>query len=478
MFSFFKKKQSPAAPVLFTNTFSGSKERFAPIRSGEVLLYSCGPTVYGPQHIGNLRAAVFSDVLARVLMSAKYRVKKVVNITDVGHLVGDGDEGEDKMAVGAKRDQTTPKAIADRYAKRYLEDIRDLNIDLDLIRFPRATDYIPEQITMIQTLEAKGYAYKAEDGIYFDTAKFPDYGKLGGIMDVKLMAGARVKMIEGKRNLHDFALWRFAKKDDLQVWDSPWGKGNPGWSIECSAMIRALLGETIDIHTGGEDHVGVHHNNEIAQSEAANGRPLARFWLHNAFLTIDNQKISKSLGNTYTLEDVIEKKLHPLALRFFFLQADYRSPLSFTWEALQGADEALRRLWRTVSSLKKETSGKGADSDTKAKIGIYLNDDLGTPQALALLFEALSDEDLTPRQKWGVIEAADQVLGLSLVSPPLSTFSLKELPEDLQKAAKEREEARREKDFSRADELRIHIENSGYQVEDAASGTIYIKDHR
>lgn len=478
MFSFFKKKPSPTAPVLLTNTFSGNKERFAPIRSGEVLLYSCGPTVYGPQHIGNLRAAVFSDVLARVLARAHYRVKKVVNITDVGHLVGDGDEGEDKMAVGAKREETTPKAIADRYTKRYLEDIRDLNIDLDQIRFPRATDYIPEQIAMIEALEAKGYAYKAEDGMYFDTAKFPDYGKLGGIMDVKLMAGARVKMIEGKRNLHDFALWRFAKKDDLQVWDSPWGKGNPGWSIECSAMIRALLGETIDIHTGGEDHVGVHHNNEIAQSEAANGRPLARFWLHNAFLTIDGEKISKSLGNTYTLEDIVEKKLHPLALRFFFLQAHYRSPLSFTWEALEGADEALRRLWRVISSLKKETGGKGADSDTKAKIGIHLNDDLGTPQALALLFAALSDEDLTPRQKWGVIEAADQVLGLSLVSPPLSTFSLKELPADLQKAAREREESRSRKDFARADELRIHIENSGYQVEDAASGTIYIQAHR
>ncbi len=475
MFSFFKKKQSPGAPVLFTNTLSGEKERFAPLRSGEVLLYSCGPTVYGPQHIGNLRAAVFSDVLARTLTGAHYRVRKVVNITDVGHMVGDGDAGEDKMAVGAKRDQTTPEEIAKRYTKRYLDDLRALNIDLESIRFPKATEYIPQQIEMIQTLEEKGFAYRAKDGIYFDTSKFPDYGKLGGIMDVKLMAGARVKMVEGKRSLHDFALWRFAKKDDLQKWDSPWGSGNPGWSIECSAMAKSLLGETIDIHTGGEDHVGVHHNNEIAQSEAANGRILARYWMHNAFLTIDNQKVSKSLGNIFTLADVVEHGMHPLALRLFFLQAHYRSPLSFSWEALAGAEEALRRLWRAAAALKNETHGKSMDSDTMHKIQIFLRDDLATPQALACLFDALSDEDLSPRQKWGVLEAADSVFGLSLTNPPQVSFSSSEVPSEVRSLAHEREQARAAKEYAKADELRAKIEKLGYEVADKEAGPTFTR---
>ena len=484
MWPFGKKKEQEhvvgrvETPILLTNTLTEDKERFSPLKAGEVSLYSCGPTVYGPQHIGNLRSAVFSDALTRMLTSAGYTVKKVVNITDVGHLVGDGDDGEDKMQVGAKRENTTPEAIAERYTKQYLEDIAALNIDTSTITFPRASEYIKEQIAMIQTLEEKGYAYHAEDGVYFDTDKYEGYGKLGGIMKVKLMAGARVKMVGGKRGLHDFALWRHAKPHDLQVWDSPWGKGNPGWSIECSAMIRATLGQTIDIHTGGEDHIGVHHNNEIAQSENANGKPLARIWMHHAFLTIAGEKIAKSAGNTYVLDDVRAKHIDPLALRYFFMQAHYKTPLSFTWEALAASQEALMRLWKRTQEVKTLAEGTSEPSAASLKIEAYLRDDLAIPQALASLNDALRDTTLSPTQVWGAIEAAEGVLGLSLTNPPKGTLTLQELPPEVQKLALEREEARTSKDFARSDELRIHIQNSGYQVDDGPSGTIYTESHR
>ncbi len=469
-----EKRKGPGAPIFLTNTLSGDKERFSPLKAGKVLQYSCGPTVYGPQHIGNLRAAVFSDTLARTLTLGGYKVRRVVNITDVGHMVGDGDEGEDKMQVGAKRENVRPEEIAERYTKQYLGDIKALNINTDSILFPRATEYIKEQIAMIDALEKKGLAYRAEDGVYFDTKKFPDYGKLGGIMDVKLMAGARVKMISGKRNIHDFALWRFAKKGDLQVWGSPWGPGNPGWSIECSAMARALLGETIDIHTGGEDHVGVHHNNEIAQSEGANGRPLARYWLHNAFLTIEGEKVSKSLGNIYVLADITAKGFDPLALRYFFMQAHYRSSLSFSFEALQASAEGLTRLQRSAAQIQKRAGGRESESDVRQKIDTLLKDDLGTPKALACLWEALGSDELTDREKWGAIVTADAVLGLSLGFSE-NTLSLSELPEDLQTLAQEREQARKAKDFARSDELRIHLSNRGYHVEDTPSGPLFSK---
>ena len=258
--------------VFFTNTLSGKKELFISQRPHLALLYSCGPTVYDRAHIGNLRAYVFSDTIVRVLHEAGYRVQRVINITDVSHLVGDGDRGIDKMAVGALREHTTPEKIATRYTKLFIDDLRELNIDTDDIRFPRATDYIKEQIALAKTLEEKGFAYRLADGLYFDVQKFPSYGKLGGLSHVQMEAGARVAIIAGKRQPADFVLWRKAKPDDLQQWDSPWGRGNPGWHIECSAIIRSLLGQEIDIHTGGEDHIAVHHNNEIAQSEASSGR--------------------------------------------------------------------------------------------------------------------------------------------------------------------------------------------------------------
>ena len=469
----FEKKTDT---VLLSDTLSGKRE-FAPLKKGEVRMYSCGPTVYGPQHIGNLRAAVFSDTVARTMAVAGYAVKRVVNITDVGHLVGDGDEGEDKMAVGAAREKVSPMEIADKYAKQYLTDVKALNVDTRRIRFPRATAYVQDQIQMIKTLEKKGHTYTLPDGVYFDTATFPDYGKLGKRNEAKLEAGARVAMVEGKKNPQDFVLWRTAKPNDLQKWKSPWGVGNPGWSIECSAMIRALLGKTIDIHTGGEDHISIHHNNEIAQSEGANGAPLAHYWLHNAFLTIDGEKISKSLGNTYVLDDIVAKGYHPLALRYLFLQAHYKTPLSFTWESLKAADEALSRLWKTAREIRVASGRKSAGSRIADDMREVARDDLGTPQTVALLHSALQNAGLSSQQKWGALMAADELLGLSLTNPPEEpkVLTMSDLPSEAQEIAKKREEARKNKDYAASDELRIHLEKSGYRVEDGPSGTTYTK---
>lgn len=472
----WKKKAvvRPSAPVFFTNTLSGKKDLFSPRKAGVVSMYSCGPTVYGPQHIGNLRAALFADVVARVLQSSGYHVRRVINITDVGHLVGDAEEGEDKMAVGAKREQVTPEEVAERYAKQYIEDIKAMNIETEKILFPRATEYIQEQIAMIATLADKGYAYTTDDGVYFDTSKYPAYGKLGGVAEVRLMGGARIKIEGGKRNLHDFALWRKAKPNDLQKWNSPWGTGNPGWHIECSAMIRTILGPEIDIHTGGMDHIPVHHNNEIAQSEVANGKPLARFWLHEAFITIGGEKISKSLGNEVLLADIIAKGYHPLALRYFYLQASFRSPVSFTWESIHASNEALHRLWRLAGDVIEESKGKAADSQTAWNLSVLLRDDLATPAALALLWDTLRDEDRSASEKLAVLEAAEPVLGLSLLNPPAvaGPMNTQDLPGDIQELILKRDEAREAKDYKAADTLREELEYRGYRVDDGGNGTV------
>ncbi|MDB5189325.1 MAG: cysS [Parcubacteria group bacterium] len=471
------KKAKPAvsaAPIFFTNTLSGKKDLYVSIKPGVATMYSCGPTVYGPQHIGNLRAALFADVIARVLKAGGFHVRRVINITDVGHMVGDGDEGEDKLAVGAARDKLTPKDVADRYTKQYLEDIRLLNLDTTDILFPRATEYIAEQIAMIKTLEEKGFTYRTTDGVYFDTSKYPNYGKLGGVAEVKLIGGARIKVEDTKRNLHDFALWRTAKPADLQQWASPWGKGNPGWHIECSAMIRTILGTEIDIHTGGMDHIPVHHNNEIAQSEVANGRPLARYWLHEAFINIEGEKISKSLGNEILLSDISARGLHPLSLRYFYLQASFRSPVNFSWQSLTAANEALTRLWKIARETVKQAKGKSIYSDQERTVIALMRDDLSTAAALALLWETLRDEETSPGVRLGVLTAAEAVLGLDLLSPPDVDVAIetKDLPNDVQLLILKRDEAREVKEYAVSDELRAELETRGYRVDDGPSGTI------
>jgi cysteinyl-tRNA synthetase len=462
-----------SSQVFFTNTLSGTKELFIPQRPGLVLLYSCGPTVYGPAHIGNLRAYVFSDTIVRVLDAAGYRVRRVINITDVGHLVGDGDRGEDKMTVGALRDKTTPETIADRYTKLFIENLHDLHIATDDIFFPRATEYIKEQIAFVKTLEEKGFTYRLPDGLYFDTQKFPNYGKLGGLSGAKLEAGARVKTVKRKHHPADFVLWRVAKPNDLQQWDSPWGRGNPGWHIECSAMVRSLLGQEIDIHTGGEDHIAIHHNNEIAQSEAANGRTFVHYWMHGAFLTMSGEKASKSLGNVVYLSDIVEKGFHPLSLRYFFLQAHYRTPLSFSWDALAGASEALNRLWKLSREIAQESNRTSAPSEARERFLACMRDDLATAQALGILWDALKSEEHAPEEKWGLLEDAETHLGLSLTHPPApGVLKETDVPKEIRELLIHRETARAAKDFKAADRIRGEIEHSGYHVDDGPLGPV------
>ncbi len=459
--------------VFLTNTLSNAKELFISQKPGVATMYSCGPTVYGRAHIGNLRAYVFADTLARVLTAAGYRVHRVINITDVGHMVGDGDEGEDKMQVGARREKKSPEEIADQYTKLFIEDIDELGINTRDINFPRATEYIREQIALAKTLEEKGFAYRTPDGLYFDTSRFPAYGKLGNRQGVELKEGARVPLVKDKRHPNDFALWRMAKPDDLQQWDSPWGRGNPGWHIECSAMSRSLLGQEIDIHTGGEDHISTHHNNEIAQSEAANGRTFVHYWLHNAFLTVFGEKVAKSLKNDVSLPDVSAKGFHPLALRYFFLQAHYRTPLSFSWDALAGASEALNRLWRIARELAEESRGKNAPSEARVRFLAAMRDDLATPQALGILWDTLRSEEYTPEEKWGLLEDAEAHFGLSLIHPPASrTVKEAEVPGEIQNLLIRREAARAAKDFAEADRIRGDIEHSGYRVDDGPKGPV------
>lgn len=479
--SLFVRTSEPAksdAPLFFTNTLSGKKEVFSPRKAGEVAMYSCGPTVYSKQHIGNLKAPVFADLVARVLTSSGYRVRRVMNITDVGHLVSDADEGEDKMEAGARAEGLSAQDIAARYTKLFLDDSRALNIDTDAISFPRATDYIKEQIAMIQTLEEKGYTYRTKDGVYFDTSRFPAYGALahgGGALREEAFAeiGRRIAGNAEKKHPADFALWKLSPRSVArqQEWSSPWGTGFPGWHIECSAMAKALLGPELDIHTGGIDHIPVHHTNEIAQSESANGRPLSRLWMHEAFINLGDEKIAKSTGNVIYLSDIIERGHSPLALRYLFLQAHYRSPISFSWDALAAANEALIRLTRSAHTIHAEAKGRMKQSDASRRMIALLRDDLATPAALALLWQIVRDEDVSREEQLGVIDAADKVLGLSLLAPERRT----EVPQHIQALVDEREQVRKSGDFAKSDALRIHIEHGGYHVEDTPSGAIVTK---
>lgn len=476
---FFKKgrTEAPARPVqiFLQNTLTGKKEVFIPLKPHEALMYSCGPTVYGPVHIGNLRAYVFTDTLARALEAAGYRVRRVINITDFGHLVSDSDEGEDKMTKGLKREGLTltlenMRMMAERYATQFIDELSTLNIDTASILFPRASDFIPEQIALINTLVQKEYAYRTSEGVYFDTSRFHTYGKLGGLALDAQQEGARIKQRE-KRNPADFVLW---KPDNALGWESPWGLGFPGWHIECSAMSRSLLGQEIDIHTGGVDNIPIHHNNEIAQSEAASGRQFVRYWLHNAFLTAaDGEKASKSVGNVVYLPEVLEKGYHPLALRYFYLQAHYRTPLSFSWDALAGASTALTRLWKVAEEIATESSRVAHRSDAELNFLAAMRDDLATPQAVAVLWETLKSEDYTPEEKWGLLEVAEAHLGLALTNPPVhgpAMVAKEEIPTELADLLALREAARAARDFALADQLRAQIAERGYRVDDGPNG--------
>ncbi len=464
LWNLFKSQPKNLSPLRLRNTLSGELEVFEPL-GRTVKMYNCGPTVYDHATIGNLRSYIFADTLRRTLDAWGYKVKQVINITDFGHLVSDADEGEDKMTKGLRREgleisMANMRTLAERYTEAFLGDIRAVGVDTKGIRFPRASDYIPQQIDLIKTLEQKGFAYKTKNGVYFDTAKFAGYGKLGNINLQGQQTGGRVEAGD-KRNPQDFVLW---KPDQRLGWQSPWGLGFPGWHTECVAMIFALLGEQIDIHTGGIDHIPVHHNNEITQAESASGKsPFVRYWMHNAFLTVDENRVGKSQGNAILLKDIIERSINPTALRYWYLTAHYRSPVNFTWDALEGANTALGRLSRAYLEMPKD--GK---PDEKFLTTFYaaIADDLDTPKALALVWENIKILNQS------TLAEVDKILGLGLTEEsPLYKLKVKEeLPAEVQKLAAEREAARQAKDFVRSDTLRIQIESAGFEVKDTPEG--------
>jgi cysteinyl-tRNA synthetase len=440
------------------NTSSHAIEEFKSINPGKVGMYSCGPTVYDFQQIGNMRRYVGDDILVRVLKVNGYDVNQVMNITDVGHLTSDADTGEDKMEKGAKKLGLSVWDIAKKFEQQFFNSCNALNIQRPNVVM-KATDNIKEQIELIKKLEEQGFTYKTTDGVYFDTSKFSDYFKLSRQKLEELKGGVRVELGE-KKNIIDFALWKFSRPASVQgfvearqmEWESPWGTGFPGWHIECSAMSMKALGETFDIHTGGIDHVNIHHSNEIAQSEAATGKKFVNYWVHHAFLQVEGQKMSKSLNNFYTVQDVIDKGYDPLALRYLYLQTHYRQEMNFTWEALEAAQTALNKLRNGFSSLENLTL---ENSEFRTKFMDAINDDLNMPKALATVWGSLnsnliSKEDLL----W-----SDQVLGLSLDKQ-------KEIPIVIQEMLAEREKLRKEKKYEESDEIRKKVVGMGYKVED------------
>lgn len=450
--------------IYFYNTLHRQKENFEPIKPGQATLYTCGPTVYDYAHIGNLRTYIFEDILRRILEFNGYEVNHAMNITDVGHMVGDSDTGEDKLEVGAQREGKTPQEIAAFYEQKFFDDLKQLNI-LSPKKLVRATEAIPQQIQLIQILLDKNYAYKTEQAIYFDTTKFPGYGQLSGQSLEEKIQGARDEVVtdSNKQNPQDFALWFFLKGRYAQHvlhWPSPWGDGFPGWHVECSAISRQLLGQPFDIHTGGVDHIGTHHTNEIAQSEAAYSEPLAHYWLHGEFLLVEGKRMGKSEGNFITLDTLREKGFHTLDFRYLCLLAHYRSKMNFTWEALQAARNA--RL--TTRDFIASADGKHGDSSIEQNILHAFNDDLDTPKALALLHEAKNPS------LWFEFEPI-LALGLGDEVSYLSGFKKAEVSEAIMRLVNEREEARHNKDWEKADKIRQEIEKLGIKVLDTPQGS-------
>lgn len=442
------------------NTLSRKKEVFKPIKKGKAGIYTCGPTTYWYQHIGNLRSYIFPDILKRVLLYNGYKVKHVMNVTDVGHLTSDADEGEDKIEKAAAKEGKKAEEISNFYWKIFREDFKKLNI-IEPDMWCKATEHIPEQIELIQKLEKGGYTYKTSDGIYFDTSKVKDYGKLARLKIKGLEAGKRIALGE-KKNKTDFALWKFSKEKDKRQQEWPaFGKiGFPGWHIECSAMSMKYLGENFDIHTGGEDHIPVHHINEIAQSEAATGKKFVNYWIHGAFLTFKGEKVSKSKGGLYTISELEEQSYKPLAYRYLCLTAHYKKPLEFSLENLKNAQNSYNRLENIISEIKDD--GK-INKEYLEKFEDAMNDDLNMPEALAVLWELIRNEKAKGRYR--TIKKMDEVFGLDLLKKEKI-----EIPKEILKLVEEREKARKEKNFELADKLREKIKNLGYLIEDTEEG--------
>lgn len=453
------------------NTLSRKKEDFKPIKPGEVGMYCCGPTVYNYAHIGNLRTYIFEDVLRRVLEFNSFDVNHVMNITDVGHLASDADEGEDKLMKALAREGKKPSvdamfSLARKYEAAFKNDIHMLNI-LEPNVWCRATEHVPEMIALIKRIEKNGYAYSTSGGLVFDTSKFKHYADLGKLKLEELKAGARVKLDEEKKNPSDFALWITNQPTHLMQWDSPFGKGFPGWHIECSAMSIKYLGEQFDIHCGGIDHIPVHHTNEIAQSEAATGKhPWVKYWVHGEFLVLNKGKMSKSSGEFFTLQSLIEKGYEPLAYRYFCLGAHYRQQLTFSFEALDAAKTAYEKLKARVIEL-KEKGEKGIVDDRGylSRFSEAINDDLNTPKALAVMWDMLRDESIG--NKLPLLLEFDRVLGLGIKEMKKEDFKV---PKEVTVLLKKRDDARKAKDWKLSDKIRDEIKALGFSVLDTHDG--------
>lgn len=444
------------------DTYERKIRKFEPLIPGKVGLYCCGPTVYDYAHIGNLRTYVFEDILLRTLKFNEYDVNYVMNITDVGHLASDADSGEDKMELGSKRSGMTAWQMADHYTDAFQLDLSRLNI-LEPDTWCRATDHIKEQIAFIQDLEDKGYTYRTSDGMYFNSQKLNNYGYLARLDVEGLISGARVE--NERRHVTDFALWKFSPKDEQRQmeWESPWGVGFPGWHIECSAMSAKYLGDLFDIHCGGEDHIPIHHTNEIAQTEASKGTRLANYWMHGYFLQLDNTKMSKSSGDFLRLQVIMDKDIDPLTYRYFCLTAHYRTQMSFSWESLEANGVALQRLYQASYDWGEPGNVIPEYMD---RFTSYINDDLNMPRALAVIWEMVRSDEI-PADKKASLLVFDKILGLDFA---LWEPEILEVPEAVLKLAEDRQQARKDKNWSLSDVIRDQIMAQGYQVEDTREG--------
>lgn len=452
------------------NTLSRKKEEFVPLNKDFVGMYSCGPTVYSYAHIGNLRTYIFMDLIRRALKFNGYKIKGVLNITDVGHLTYDSDDGEDKMAKASREQQKSPTEIADFYTKIFFTDLDKLNIEKPEI-IAKATDHIQEMIDYVVALENGGFGYETKDGIYFDIAKFPRYGSLSGAKLDDQIAGARVEVNDEKRHPADFAIWKKAEPNHIMQWQSPWGMGYPGWHIECSAMSQKYLGEHFDIHSGGVDHIPIHHENEIAQNEALNDEKSVNFWMHGEFMLVDGGKMSKSLGNIYTIAQLEEKGYSALDFRFFCLNAHYRKKLNFTFEGLNAAKVSRERLEQNLYQHKisdKKTDNKVLE-EYKTQFRDAINDDLNAPLALGVLFSMVKEEK--SKDIYNLALEFDKVLGMSLDKVSAhQTEPKNDYPEAVEKLLKERVQAKKDKNFALADKIRADIAALGYSVLDTREG--------
>jgi cysteinyl-tRNA synthetase len=466
--------------IFLYNTLGREKAEFIPIVPQKVRMYNCGPTVYNIQHIGNLRAFVLANLLRRMFEYNGYQVKQIMNLTDVGHLTDDADSGEDKMEKQAKEEGKTTAAIAKHVTKVFFKDLEALNAKPKDLSFPKASEHIAEQIAFIKTLEEKGFTYKTSDGIYFDTSKFRSYGEMAKLHIEGLKEGARVEANKEKLHSTDFALWKFSPENEKrqQEWESPWGVGFPGWHIECSAMAMKYLGKRIDVHTGGVDHIPIHHTNEIAQSETATGQKYVNFWIHNEHLTLEGKKIAKSTGHCVYLHNLTDRGIPALAFRYWLLTAKYNTKVNFTWDAIEAAQSGYFKLLRFfVEKLGKKTGA--VILKYQQRFHEYVNDDLDTPKIIALMHDMMKDTESSKADLRATFLDFDQVLGLGFAEANTKLIEnlagekklkVSDIPDEIQSLLKEREYARSEKNFERADAIRVELAEKGYEIIDSSEG--------